>query len=192
MKYCSCLNAATTPLLSCINHAIVNTHIWPDWVDDLLPLNILVQKSVSFMTPWVCSPWVICAKQKWVFKRDKWWWGGKCSTLASCCGEMTHRVHDSFIFYLFWFQKARYIRSRALYSSVSYRTKNNQQQQMFKDTRGGEAFEAEETLKWAKLYHNSVLQVLFLGVLQSCLHMKHRERQVQTFLSLSAITWTRC
>ncbi len=51
--------------------------------------------------------------------------------------------------------------------------------------------EAEEAFKWEKLYHNSVLQVQFLGVLQSCLHMKNTERQVQTFLSLSAITWTR-
>lgn len=50
----------------------------------------------------------------------------------------------------------------------------------------------EEPLTWAKLYRNSVLLILFLGVLQSCLHMKKGEPQEQTLLDLSAITWTGC
>lgn len=43
-----------------------------------------------------------------------------------------------------------------------------------------EVSEAEEALKREKLYHKSVLQVLFLGVFQSCLHMKKGERETAT------------
>lgn len=51
---------------------------------------------------------------------------------------------------------------------------------------------AEEPFNVGQLYRNSVLLIVFLGVLQSCLHMKKGERWEQTLLNLSAITWTGC
>lgn len=87
---------------------------------------------------------------------------------------MTHRVRARFLatennieVFLFQF-KPQY--------------KNNHQQQTFKDIEGTVWWmsDTEGALKWVKLFHNSVLQVLFLGVLQSCLHMKRRVRETST------------
>ncbi len=91
-----------------------------------------------------------------------------------------------------WLQKTTSIWSRVSYFSASYSPKQPAAANVQRYWRRGTT-EAQGALKWEKLYHNSVLQVLFLGVLQSCLHMKKEgKRQVQTFPSLSTITWTRC
>lgn len=148
---------------------------------------------VSLTALWVLSCWVICVKWKWVYRRrsemvNKYGTVKKVSLLVI---KMTHWVCARFM-----------VLENNMHSELSvgfsafcgFQFKLQSKQEAANVQRHWKrgVSVAEEPLTWDKLHRNSVLLILFLGVLQSSLHMKKGERREQTLLSLSAITWTGC